>query len=405
MNPVYADHNATTATDPAVVAAMLPFFTGSYANPSSGHHMGAAAASALRRARKQLQSLLGAAREEEVVFTSGGSEADATALWQAVARPEMNRTGRDEIIVSAVEHPAILTGAQRLARQFGLKLHCIGVDRRGRLDRLAYAGALSTRTALVSVMWANNETGNIYPIAELAEEAHRVGALFHTDAVQAAGKIPLQIKDTAVDMLSLSGHKFHGPKGVGVLYVRHPLRLIPLISGGRQERGRRAGTENLPAIVGLGVAAELVVARMAEDTRNLLKLRNSFEAAVKATIPDCQVLGDPDNRLANTSLLAFARADGEVILHGLDANGIAASAGSACASGMVEPSHVIRAMGVPLDKASGVVRFSFGRDNTPQEMQRILTALPPIVAHAREVGIFSNMDDAKNTISPLAAAG
>lgn len=387
MEPIYFDHNATTPTDPSVVAAMLPFFSGVFANPSSGHQMGAAAASALRQARRQIQHFIGTAREEEIVFTSGGSEADATALWQAIGRE-----GRNEIIITAVEHAAILNGARRLEQMFGLKVHRIGVDRLGRLDRPAFTRALGPRTALVSVMWANNETGTVFPVAELAEEARAAGALFHSDAVQAAGKIPLRLQDTAINMLSLSGHKFHGPKGIGVLYVRHPLKLTPLISGGRQERGRRAGTENLPAIVGLGVAAELAAAQMAADSNAITALRDDFEAELMNRIAGCHVLGDGANRLCNTASIAFAGAESEVILHDLDAMGIAASAGSACSSGMMEPSHVLRAMGLPFDWAQGVVRFSFGRSNTKEEIARLLSCLPAIVARARDVSPFATPD-------------
>ncbi|MGB8600791.1 MAG: aminotransferase class V-fold PLP-dependent enzyme [Rhizomicrobium sp.] len=399
MNPIYLDHNATTATDPAVVAAMLPFFTENFANPSSGHQQGSVAAVALRQARRHIQSFIGAAREEEIVFTSGGSEADATALWQAIGRE-----GRGEIIISAVEHAAILNGARRLEQMFGLKVHRIGVDRQGRLDRAAFTRALGPRTALVSVMWANNETGTLFPVAELAEKAHAAGALFHSDAVQAAGKIPLMLQDSGIDMISLSGHKFHGPKGIGVLYVRSPLRLVPLISGGKQERGRRAGTENLPAIVGLGAAAALTETRMAADTTAVTALRDHFEAELTNRIAGCHVLGDRANRLYNTASIAFTGAESEVILHDLDAAGIAASAGSACSSGMMEPSHVLRAMGLPFDWAQGVVRFSFGRSNSAEEVERLLALLPAIVAHARDVSPFTPPDTSP-TAPRLTTAG
>lgn len=382
---VYLDHNATGPAAPEVVEAMLPYFSAVFANPSSAHAMGAQAAAAVRAARRQVQALLGAAAEEEIVFTSGGTEADGLALFQAALRQD----GRNEAIVSAVEHPAVLNAARMLEKDFGLTVRRIGVDGQGRLDRQAYAQALSDKTALVSIMWANNETGNLYPVADLANEAHAAGALFHTDAVQAAGKMAISLRDTAIDMLSLSGHKFRGPKGIGALYVRKGLRLSPMIRGGRQERGRRAGTENVPAIVGLGKAAQMAIAGLTRDGAYVARLRDRFEAAVLAGIEGTAILGAPQNRLKGTSLIAFDGAESEVILHRLARAGICASAGSACQAGLNEPSHVLRAMHLPYTQAQGAVRFSFAAANTEDEIDRTLSVLPGIIAEARAISPFS----------------
>jgi cysteine desulfurase len=369
------DNAATTRTDPEVVRAMLPYFTQSFANPSSSHGLGREAAAAVSNARRQVQSLLGAADADEIVFTASATEANNTALLQA-----LHCGGRNEVIVSAVEHPAILNVCANLEKQHGLVVHRIGVDRRGRLDLDAYGRVLSRRTALVSLMWANNETGTLFPVAELAEMAHAAGALFHSDAVQAAGKVPLALAATAIELLSLSAHKFHGPKGAGVLYVRG--KLHPLLRGGRQERGRRAGTENVPAIVGLGKAAELAQNRLSEDAVRIAALRDRLEHAVLAAIADCAVLGDTSNRVPGLSAIAFDGADSEEILHKLSQAGFAASAGSACASGNMEPSHVLKAMRLSYSAALGTVRFSLARDTTAADIDRLLAVLPDIVAAA-----------------------
>lgn len=372
MQTVYLDNNATTRTDPDVVAAMLPCFNAYFANTASHHRAGKAAAAALATARRAVARLIGA-EADEIVFTSGGTEADNLALAQAEG------TGRDEIVVSAVEHPAILATCRGLEAR-GMKTVIVGVDHKGRLDIDAYRAALSHRTALVSLMWANNETGTLFPIAEIAAMAKQVGALFHSDAVQAAGRIAIAVD--GLDFLSISAHKLHGPKGIGALFVRRGAPCAPFLRGGRQERGRRAGTQNLPGIVGFGVAAELVQRRMAADAERIAAMRDRFEAGA-LRIEGTRVLGDVENRLPGTCCLAFDGADGEMVLDGLDRAGICASSGAACASGAIEPSHVVRAMAVPEAYAHAALRFSFSRDNTESDVDRALAALHDAVNRAR----------------------
>jgi cysteine desulfurase len=384
MRPVYLDNNATTRVDPAVVEAMLPFFTEQFGNPSSMHAFGARVGGAVKEARAKLANLLGAAHDHEVVFTSGGTESDNAAILSALeALP-----GRDEVVTSVVEHPAILSLCEWLEKSGRAKVHLIGVDRQGRLDLEAYRAALSERTAIVSFMWANNETGTLFPVVELAELAKEAGALFHTDAVQAVGKIPIDLKSTAIDMLSLSGHKLHGPKGIGALYVKKGTRFKSLLKGGHQERGRRAGTENTPAIVGLGVAADLAVAGMAEETTRVKALRDRLEKGLLQRIGNAFVTGDPLERLPNTANVAFEFIEGEGILLLLNREGIAASSGSACTSGSLEPSHVLRAMQVPYTAAHGAIRFSFSRDNIDADVDRVLEVMPGIIEKLRALSPY-----------------
>jgi cysteine desulfurase len=379
--PIYLDNNATTRTDPAVVAEMLPFFTEQFGNASSSHAFGSEVAGAVKQARTRLQGLIGAAFDHEIVFTSGGSESDNAAILSGLAAdPE-----RDEIVTTAVEHPAILSLVGHLEKARGVKVRYVGVDAQGRLDLDAFERALGPRTAIASAMWANNETGSIFPVEALAALAHRAGALFHTDAVQAVGKIDIDLKATEIDMASLSGHKIHGPKGIGALYVRKGVRFTPLVRGGRQERGRRAGTENTPAIVGLGKAAELAAQRMGEDRAAIRSLRGRLEAGLLGAIDDCFVLGDEPNRLPNTADIAFEYLDSEAILHNLQQHGVAASSGSACASGSMEPSHVLRAMNVRPTALHGAVRFSLSRETTAADVDRVLEVLPEIVGRLRSM--------------------
>jgi cysteine desulfurase len=384
MRPVYLDNNATTKVDERVVAAMLPYFTEQFGNPSSIHSFGASVGGAVRTARKQLQTLLGAEFDHEIVFTSGGTESDNMAILSAMeAMPD-----RDEIITSKVEHPAVLAVCEHLEKTGRATVHYIGVDSFGRLDLEAYRAALSERTALVTLMWANNETGTIFPIEGLAEMAKDVGALFHTDAVQAVGKVPISLKGSAIDMLSLSGHKLHAPKGVGALYVKRGVRFKPLLRGGHQERGRRAGTENTPGIVALGKAAELAIEAMADEQIRVKALRDRLEAGILQRVPNCFVNGDKYDRLPNTCNVAFEFVEGEAILLHLTRAGIAASSGSACTSGSLEPSHVLRAMNIPFTAAHGSIRFSFSRDSVEEDVDAVIDVLPGIMEKLRALSPF-----------------
>lgn len=386
MKPVYFDNNATTRVDPRVVEAMLPFFTEQFGNPSSMHAFGSQVGGALKAARGKLQALLGAEFDHEVIFTSGGTESDNAAILSALEASPRRR----EVITSAVEHPAVLSLCSWLEKNKGVKVHVIPVDEKGRLDMDAYAEALSDRVAVVSIMWANNETGTLFPVEELAQMAKAHGALFHTDAVQAVGKIPMDLKSTAIDMLSLSGHKLHAPKGIGALYVKRGVRFRPQIKGGHQERSRRAGTENTPSIVGLGVAAALAAEHMAEENGRVRALRDRLEKGLLQRIPNCCVTGDADNRLPNTANIAFEFIEGEGILLLLNREGIAASSGSACTSGSLEPSHVLRAMKIPYTAAHGAIRFSLSRDNSPEEVDHVLEVMPGIIDKLRALSPFWN---------------
>jgi len=398
--PVYLDNNATTRCDAEVVEAMLPYFTEQFGNPSSMHAFGASVGGAVKAARASLMKLLGAEFDHEIIFTSGGTESDNMAILSALeAMP-----GRDEIITSAVEHPAVLSLCAHLEKTRDVKVHVIPVDGRGLLDIAAYRAALSEKTAVVSIMWANNETGTIFPVAELAELAKEVGALFHTDAVQAVGKIPLDLKSTKIDMLSLSGHKLHGPKGTGALYVKRGTRFRSLLKGGHQERGRRAGTENTPGIVGLGKAAELALIHMEDEVTRVAALRDRLEKGILQRIPNCFVTGNPAERLPNTANIAFEYIEGEGILLLMNREGIAASSGSACTSGSLEPSHVLRAMNIPYTAAHGAIRFSFSRDNTDADVDRVLEVMPPIIEKLRALSPFwKGANEAPATFNPVYA--
>jgi len=383
MTPIYLDNNATTMVAPEAVEAMLPFFTEQYGNPSSMHSFGNKVGQALQNARRQLQELLGAEHDSEIIFTSCGSESDSTAILSALkAQPE-----RKEIITTTVEHPAVLNLCNHLEKE-GYKVHYLPVDEKGRLDIQAYAKLLSDNVAVVSVMWANNETGTLFPVEEMAELAADAGVLFHTDAVQVVGKLPIKLRETSIHMLSLSGHKLHAPKGVGVLYVRRGVRFRPLLRGGHQERGRRAGTENTASIVALGKAAELCAAAMDHERTEVRRLRDKLEKGILAQVPRAFVTGDPGNRLPNTANIAFEFIEGEAILLLLNKEGIAASSGSACTSGSLEPSHVMRAMGIPYTAAHGTVRFSLSRYTTEEEIDRVIAAVPSIVAKLRKMSPY-----------------
>jgi cysteine desulfurase len=406
MADIYLDNNATTRVDPAVVEAMLPFFTEQFGNPSSMHSFGDRVGKAIKEARCKVQELLGATHDSEIIFTSCGTESDATAIMSALkATPE-----RREIITTTVEHPAVLNLCEHIEKQLGTDgyvVHRLSVDSKGRLDLHEYRKLLSNKTAVVSVMWANNETGTLFPVEEMAELAHAQGAQFHTDAVQSVGKIPINLKASAIDMLSLSGHKLHAPKGVGVLYLRRGTRFRPFLRGGHQERGRRAGTENTASIVGLGKAAELAMDHLPFENSCVKSMRDRLEQAILAAVPNSFVTGDPDNRLPNTSNIAFEYVEGEAILLKLNKDGVAASSGSACTSGSLEPSHVMRAMGIPYTAAHGTIRFSLSRYNTMDEIERVISVVPPILAGLRALSPYWEKDrpaaDPKSSFSPTFA--
>ncbi len=382
QDTIYFDNNATTAVAPEVVEAMLPFLTKLYGNPSSIHRFGGQVMAHVDKAREQLAGLLGAT-PSEIIFTSCGTESDNAALRSAV----FTQPKRKKIVISQIEHPAILNTAKDLERS-GVAVAVIPVDEHGRLDMEKAKEEIDENTALVSVMWANNEIGNIFPVRELAEMAHAKGALFHTDAVQAVGKVPINLAADGIDFLSLSGHKLHAPKGVGALYVRRGIRFHPFVIGGHQENGRRAGTENVASLVGLGAAAELAKANMEKENTFVRSLRDTLEQGVIATIKDVRVNGDVANRLPNTTNISFEYIEGESILMLLDQFGICASSGSACTTGSLEPSHVLRAMNLPYTAAHGAIRFSFSRYNTMEEVQFTLEKLPPIIARLREISPY-----------------
>ncbi len=384
MDGIYLDNNATTRVDPLVVDAMLPFFTEKFGNPSSMHSFGDSVGRNIREARGQVQALLGAEFDHEIVFTSCGTESDNAAIMSALR----TLPDRREIITSAVEHPAVLSLCRHLEEHEGYRLHVIPVDRRGRLDIDAYVAALSTNVAVASIMWANNETGNLFPVEQLAKLAKTFGIVFHTDAVQAVGKVPIDLKSSVIDMLSLSGHKLHAPKGTGALYVRRGTRFRPLLRGGHQERERRAGTENTTGIIGLGKACELALAHLTDENTRVRGLRDRLEKGIVESVGNCFVTGDAMGRLPNTSNIAFEFIEGEAILLHLNREGVAASSGSACTSGSLEPSHVMRAMDIPFTAAHGSIRFSLSRDNTAEQIDHVLAVLPPIIKRLREMSPF-----------------
>ena len=384
---IYLDNNATTMVAPEVVQEMLPYFTEQFGNPSSLHQFGDKVGRALKKARKQVQALLGAEHDSEIIFTSCGTESDSTAILSALkAQPD-----RKEIITTVVEHPAVLTLCEHLEKE-GYTVHYLKVDKKGRLDMKEYLALLSDNVAIVSVMWANNESGTLFPVEEMADAARSAGVMFHTDAVQAVGKVPINLKESSIDMLSLSGHKLHAPKGIGVLYLRRGVRFRPLLRGGHQERGRRAGTENAASIVGLGKACEMAMEAMDYEKSFVRSMRDRLEQGILDQVGHCFVTGDPNNRLPNTCNIAFEYIEGEAILLLLNKMGIAASSGSACTSGSLEPSHVMRAMDIPFTAAHGSVRFSFSRYNNMEEVERVIEAVPPIVAQLRKLSPYWGED-------------
>lgn len=383
MNVVYLDNNATTKVAPAVVDAMLPYFSQNYGNPSSMHSFGGSVATAIKAARERVADLIGA-DTGEIVFTSCGTESDNTAIQATLA----SFPDRRHIITSRVEHPAIKSLYEALAKK-GYRVTFVPVDGKGNLDLDYLYDHLSDDTAVVSLMWANNETGVIFPIEEISRSVKERGIVFHTDAVQAAGKIPIDVGRTGVDLLSLSGHKIHAPKGVGALYVRKGSRFSPFLIGGHQEKGRRGGTENTASLIGLGKAAELAREHLERgDSDCIRELRDKLENTLLAEVPHTLLNGDKNRRLPNTTSIAFEYVEGESILLMLNEHGICASSGSACTSGSLEPSHVLRAMGVPFTAAHGSIRFSLSGYTTEAEIDFVLEKVPPIIERLRQMSPF-----------------
>jgi cysteine desulfurase len=382
VKTVYVDNNATTKVAPEVVEVMLPYFSELYGNPSSMHFFGGQVEKQVNEAREKVASFLGA-EPSEIVFTSCGTESDNAAILGTLdSYPE-----KRHLITTRVEHPAIGNVCTYLSRK-GYRITELSVDREGRLDLDELKESIRDETALVSIMYANNETGVIFPIEEIGEIVKAKGIPFHTDAVQAAGKIPLHMKKSTLDMLSISGHKLHAPKGIGVLYIRRGTKFSPFMIGGHQEKGRRGGTENVPYIIGLGKACELAQRHLDEENTRIKVLRDYLEKKILESVPNTMVNGDRVHRLPNTLSVSFEYIEGESILLLLSDLGICASSGSACTSGSLEPSHVLRAMGIPFTAAHGSIRFSLSIYNTKEEMDYIIEHLPPIIQRLRDISPF-----------------
>jgi len=381
-NTIYMDNNATTRVAPEVVEAMLPYFGELYGNPSSMHSFGGQVGRRIESARARLAELLGA-DPGEIIFTSCGTESDSTAIWAALrTRPE-----KKHIVTSRVEHPAVKNLCEYLQKN-GYRVTFVPVDRKGNLDLDFLYDHLTDNTAIVSLMWANNESGVIFPIEEIVEKVKERDIVFHTDAVQAVGKLPLDMRSTPVDMLALSGHKLHAPKGIGALYVRKGTKFSPFLIGGHQERGRRGGTENVASMIGLGRAAELAGAFIDDENTRVKRLRDKLEKGLLERVSNAMINGDPENRLPNTTSIAFEFVEGESILLMMNELGICASSGSACTSGSLEPSHVLRAMGVPFTAAHGSIRFSLSVYNTEDEVDYVIEKLPPVIERLRSMSPF-----------------
>ncbi len=382
MKIVYTDNNATTQVAPEVLDEMLPFFSQFYGNPSSMHSFGDTADQKIKQARAKVAALIGSA-PEEIIFTSCGTESDSTAICAAI----LSNPDRKHILTTRVEHPAVKNLCEYFLKK-GYRVTFVPVDRKGRLDISFLKKNLTVDTAIASIMWANNESGVIFPIDEISQIVKERGIIFHTDAVQAVGKLPIDVRKVNVDMLSLSGHKIYAPKGVGALYLRKGTKFSPFLIGGHQEGGRRGGTENVASIIGLGKACELARGHLEEQRTRVKGLRDRLETELLKRIPEAMINGDQEHRLPNTTSIGFEYVEGESILLMMDRFGICASSGSACTSGSLEPSHVLRAMGVPFTAAHGSIRFSLSVYNTPEEIDCIIDNLPPIITRLREMSPF-----------------
>jgi cysteine desulfurase len=378
---IYLDHNATTPLHPAVIERMTEALREEFGNPSSVHHFGQRAKAAIDEARSAVGALIGA-DPHEIVFTSGGTEGDNLAI-RGVGEA-LEPSGRRHLVASAIEHEAVLNTLKALARR-GWKTTLLPVGESGIATVDSLRDALTDETALVSVMHANNEIGTIQPVAELARIAHERGALFHTDAVQSAGKIPIDVKALGVDLLSISAHKFYGPKGVGAIWIRRGLRLLAPTTGGKQERSRRAGTENVPGIVGMGVAAKAALSKMSDEAARIAALRDRLEEGVLREVPGTAINGTRAARVPNTTNISFDRTEAESLLIALDLQGIAVSTGSACSSGTLEPSHVLKAMGFAPHRTQNSIRFSLGTGNTDADVDRVIAVLPGVVEKLRSL--------------------
>jgi len=382
MDVIYMDNNATTKVAPEVLDTMMPYLKDNYGNPSSIHTFGGAVGREIVLAREKVASLINA-DPGEIVFTSCGTESDSTAINAAIR----SNPAKKHIITTRVVHPAIKNLYEYLGKN-GYRVTWVPVDKEGMLDTEFLYSHLTDDTAIVSIMWANNESGVIFPIEEIAEKLRGWGIVFHSDAVQAVGKIPVDVRQTGVDMLSLSGHKIHAPKGIGVLYVRKGTKFSPFLIGGHQERNRRGGTENVASIVGLGKASELVMGHLEEMDTRVRGMRDRLEEGLMKNIPNSLLNGKKDSRLPNTTNVSFEYVEGEAILLLMDQLGICASSGSACTSGSLEPSHVLRAMGVPFTAAHGSIRFSLSTYNTEKEVDFVIENLPPIIERLRGMSPF-----------------
>ena len=378
---IYLDHNATTPVDPAAADAMMRAFQDLFGNASSVHYYGQQAKAAIDGARSAVAALIGA-EPSEVIFTSGGTEADNFAIRGAAE--SLEASGRKHLITSGIEHEAVLNTFKSLARR-GWKTTVLPLDATGIIDPDRLREVVTGETAVVSLMHANNEIGTIQPVAELAVIAHAQGALFHTDAVQSAGKIPVDVRRLGVDLLSMSAHKFYGPKGSGALWARRGVRLSPFLNGGKQERNRRAGTENVPGIIGMGAAAERARAKMPDEGSRLGLLRDRLENGILSSVPNTEVNGSRESRVPNTTNISFERIEAESLLIALDLEGIAVSTGSACSSGTLEPSHVLKAMNLSSHRAQNSIRFSLGASNTEEQIDHVIAVLPRIVTKLRSL--------------------